>query len=194
MLTFEPENPTGLGRVVRDDLHNVIRVVEEKDTSIAEKTIREAAVGVYIAPTGLLNILLPQIDNQNAQGEYYLPDLVPLAIQAGHSVTGIKISDPMQGFGINTKNQLAIAERYFQRQQIEQLMGLGLTVIDPNRVDIRGKLTIKPDVILDINVVIEGEVSIGENCTIGAHTILRNTHIGDNVNIKTLFDYRRFGD
>lgn len=146
--------------------------------------IREAAVGVYIAPTSLLNILLPQINNQNASGEYYLPDIIPLAIQAGHPVVGIKVSDPMQGFGINTKHQLAIAERYFQRQQIEQLMGLGLTVMDPNRVDIRGKLMIKQDVTLDINVIIEGEVFIGENCTIGAHSILRNVHIGDNVLIK----------
>jgi bifunctional UDP-N-acetylglucosamine pyrophosphorylase/glucosamine-1-phosphate N-acetyltransferase len=184
MLTFAPENPTGLGRVLRDEHDHIMRVVEEKDASVAEKAIREAAVGVYVAPTSLLNILLPQINNQNASGEYYLPDLIPLAIKASHPVVGIKVHDPMQGFGINTKNQLAIAERYFQRQQIEQLMGLGLTVIDPNRVDIRGKLSVKQNVTLDINIIIEGEVSIGQGSTIGAHTLLRNVHIGDNVTIK----------
>ncbi len=184
MLTFEPENPTGLGRVLRDEQGHILRIIEEKDASLAEKALREAAVGVYFAPTTLLNILLPQINNQNAAGEYYLPDFIPLAIKAKHKVHGIKIHDAMQGFGINTKHQLAIAERYFQKQQVEQLMGQGLTVIDPERVDIRGKLTVKSDVTLDINVIIEGEVFIGEGCVIGAHSILRNVHLGDFVKVE----------
>ncbi len=184
MLTFEPENPTGLGRVVRDANNQIICIKEEKDATPSEKTLREAAVGAYIAETTLLNILLPQINNQNAAGEYYLPDLILLAIKAHHEIVGYKLSDPMQGFGINTKNQLAIAERYVQREQVEQLMGLGLTVMDPTRLDIRGKLTIQEDVTMDIDVIIEGEVFIGKNTTIGAHTILRNVRIGENVHIK----------
>jgi bifunctional UDP-N-acetylglucosamine pyrophosphorylase/glucosamine-1-phosphate N-acetyltransferase len=184
MLTFEPENPTGLGRVVRDEHNHIVCVKEEKDATITEKAIGEAAVGGYVADTTLLNILLPKIKNQNAAGEYYLPDLIPLAKQAGHDVCGYKLKDAMQGFGINTKNQLAIAERYLQRERVEQLMGLGLTVMDPNRLDIRGHLTMGQDVTIDIDVIIEGEVFIGQNCTIGAHTILRNVHIGENVQIK----------
>lgn len=184
MLTFEPENPTGLGRVVRDDHNRIMRIVEEKDATAQEKAICEAAVGGYVAQTTLLNILLPQITNQNASGEYYLPDLIPLAIQNQHEVVGYKLPDPMQGFGINTKYQLAIAERYVQREQVEHFMGLGLTVMDPNRLDIRGKLTIGQDVTIDIDVIIEGEVFISNNCTIGAHAILRNVHMGENVQIK----------
>jgi bifunctional UDP-N-acetylglucosamine pyrophosphorylase / glucosamine-1-phosphate N-acetyltransferase len=183
LLSFEPENPMGLGRVLRDEQGNVQGVREEKDASAAEKTVREAAVGVYFAATTLFETLLPQINNQNAAGEYYLPDLLPLALQAKHAVHAVKMQEPMQGFGINTKNQLAIAERYFQRQQAEHFMGLGVTMLDPNRVDIRGKLSVKQDVVFDINIIIEGEVSIGENCSIGANTILRNVKIGDHVTI-----------
>jgi bifunctional UDP-N-acetylglucosamine pyrophosphorylase/glucosamine-1-phosphate N-acetyltransferase len=184
MLSFEPDNPTGLGRVLRDENNHIKRIVEEKDTTASEKAIREAAVGGYIADTTLLNIFLPKIKNQNAAGEYYLPDLIPLAKQAGHEIFAYKLNDPMQGFGINTKNQLAIAERYVQREQVEQLMGLGLTVMDPNRLDIRGKLMIQEDVTIDIDVIIEGDVHIGKNVKVDAHVILRNVHIGDNVHIK----------
>lgn len=184
MLTFEPENPTGLGRVIRDDHHHIIQIVEEKDATPSQKAICEAAVGGYLADTTVLNVLIPQIKNQNASGEYYLPDLIPLAVQNQHQVVGYKLPEPMQGFGINTKYQLAIAERYVQREQVEQLMGLGLTVMDPHRLDIRGKLTIGQDVTVDINVIIEGEVFLGNNTTIGANTILKNVHIGENVHIK----------
>ncbi len=183
MLSFEPENPSGLGRVLRDASGNIVGVKEEKDASHTEKAIREAAVGVYYAPTSVLCTLLPQINNQNASQEYYLPDIIPLALQAKHPIVALKIHEAMQGFGINTKNQLAIAERYLQRKQIEELMGQGLTVIDPHRVDIRGKLTVKQDVVLDIDVIIEGDVIIGQGCTIGAHTILRNVHLGDFVTV-----------
>ncbi|MGA2654983.1 MAG: bifunctional UDP-N-acetylglucosamine diphosphorylase/glucosamine-1-phosphate N-acetyltransferase GlmU [Gammaproteobacteria bacterium] len=184
MLTFEPENPTGLGRVMRNNKNEIICIKEEKDASPTEKAIREAAVGGYVTESSLLNILLPKINNQNAAGEYYLPDLIPLAIAANHAITGYQLKDSMEGFGINTKYQLALAERYFQRQQVENLMGAGLTVMDPNRLDIRGKVTIGQDVIIDINVIVEGEVFIGNNTTIGANCILRDVHIGENVNIK----------
>lgn len=184
MLSFMPEDPTGLGRIIRDTRNEILRVVEEKDASESEKVIRESVVGTFIAPTSMLAFLLPQIRNDNAAKEYYLPDLIPLALQAKHGVSVIKMNDPIEGWGINTKNQLAIAERYFQRQQVTQLMGLGVTIMDPERIDIRGKLTVHADVTLDINVIIEGEVHIGEGCLIGAHSVLRNVHIGNNVHVK----------
>jgi bifunctional UDP-N-acetylglucosamine pyrophosphorylase/glucosamine-1-phosphate N-acetyltransferase len=196
LLTMEMDNPTGYGRIVRDAHGAVQRIVEQKDASADEKAIREVNTGIYCVPNVLLHKWLPNLSNNNSQGEYYLTDIVGMAAAEG---VHIKTSHPAHLWeveGVNDKVQLAALERIHQRVQADNLLRAGVTLIDPARFDLRGELVHGMDVQIEPNVLIEGRVVLGCNVLIGANCQLRNCEIGDNVIIKpfSMIDEARVGE
>lgn len=185
MVTATMPNPTGLGRIVRDTSNNVIAIVEEKDATAAQKQIQEINSGIIMAPTNKLKTWLANLKNNNQQNEYYLTDIMTMAVSDNVAITAVNAATPEEVQGINDRMQLLQLERYYQHQQAKQLMINGVTIIDPQRLDIRGKLDCATDVTIDINVIIEGNVTIGTGSYIGPNAILRDTHIGENVSIKS---------
>ena len=183
LLTAILENPMGYGRIVRDSNNSIQRIVEEKDATDEIRTIREINSGVMVVDGNRLKSWLHKIDNNNAQGEYYLTDLIELAVQEGETVNSYIVQDSKQIEGINNKLQLAELEREYRRIQADKLMTQGVTLRDPVRFDLRGQLKTGQDVVIDINVIIEGDCSIGNNVNIGANTVIKNSIIGDNVTI-----------
>lgn len=184
ILTANFSDPTGLGRIIRDSAGNIIRIVEEKDADDALRRIHEINTGIYLIPATILHKWLPTLKNNNAQKEYYLTDIIALAVQEKIPIHGSLSTTPEEVSGINDCMQLAASERFYQLRLANNLMRKGVILLDPHRFDVRGELTVGHDVIFDINVIIEGNVIIGNNCSIGPNTILRNTIIGDNVEIK----------
>lgn len=185
MVTVTMPDPTGLGRIVRDTSNHVIAIVEEKDATATQKQIREINSGIIMAPANKLKIWLANLKNNNQQNEYYLTDIMTMAVSDNVTITTVNAATPEEVQGINDRMQLLQLERYYQYQQAKQLMINGVTVLDPQRLDIRGKLDCAPDVTIDINVIIEGNVTIGTGSYIGPNTILRDTNIGENVSIKS---------
>jgi len=185
LITVNMSNPTGLGRILRDAQQNVIGNVEEKDATPEQKKIQEINSGILIAPAKLLKHWLSQIKNNNAQGEYYLPDIIALAVAEQVKVIATTANSAEEIQGINDREQLALAERIYQMQKAKDLMAKGVTLLDPSRFDLRGELKTEKDVTIDINVIIEGNVAIGANSYIGPHVILKNVTIGSNVEIKS---------
>ncbi len=183
LLTAILDNPMGYGRIVRDSNNSIQRIVEEKDATDEIRTIREINSGVMVVDGNRLKSWLHKIDNNNAQGEYYLTDLIELAVQEGETVNSYIVEDSKQIEGINNKLQLAELEREYQRIQADKLMTTGATLRDPARFDLRGQVKTGQDVVIDINVIIEGDCSIGNNVNIGANTVIKNSIIGDNVTI-----------
>lgn len=161
-----------------------MRIVEEKDANETERLIQEINTGIYLVPAAGLQKWLPAINNQNAQQEYYLTEIITHAVQENIPIHSIQPTRYQEISGINDCMQLAALERYYQQQYAENLMRKGVTLLDPHRFDVRGNLTVGKDVVFDINVIIEGNVGIGNNCTIGPNTVLRNTFIGDNVEVR----------
>lgn len=185
VLTAIINNPSGYGRIIRNnDANNITAIIEDKDASAVEKNICEINSGIIATNTNILHKYLPKIQPRNQQGEYYLTDVISLAIAGNNKVTTITTNNELEIIGVNTKTQLAQLERSYQQQLAQQLMEQGVTVIDPQRLDIRGKTDIKEDVTLDVNVILEGEISIGVNSTIGANCYLKNVIIGSNVEIR----------
>lgn len=184
ILTAELKNPTGFGRIIRDQHQQVLAIVEQKDADEEQRKIREINSGIMAIDAESLKHYLPEIKAENSQKEYYLTDIVALMVQDKKQVVGIKVSNSEEVLGINDKQQLAHAERYYQSRLIADLLRDGLTLRDPARFDLRGKLIFASDVSIDVNVVIEGEVKIGENSTVGANNYLRDVVIGNNVQIK----------
>jgi bifunctional UDP-N-acetylglucosamine pyrophosphorylase/glucosamine-1-phosphate N-acetyltransferase len=185
LLTVRLDNPTGYGRIVRDASGNVLRIVEQKDASDQEREIREVNTGILCVPNRHLHEWLPRLENNNAQGEYYLTDIIAMAVAAG---VVIRTSHPSQAWeveGVNDKLQLAALERVYQRQQADELMRRGVTLLDPARLDVRGQLTCGTDVEIDVNVVFEGEVTLGNHVRIGAHCVLRNCTIGEGTLVRS---------
>lgn len=183
LLLAKRPDPTGLGRVVYNNGH-IVRIVEEVDANEEEKAIQDIWTGVLCAPADKLAGWLSKLDNNNAQNEFYLPGILPQALAEGAPVLGVYEPDWQTTQGINTRNQLAQAERFFQQKQAEKLIAKGLTLADPARFDLRGELNVGQDVFIDINAVIEGVVSIGHSTQIGPNVQLRNVQIGANVTIK----------
>ncbi len=183
LLTAILDNPMGYGRIVRDSNNSIQRIVEEKDATDEIRTIREINSGVMVVDGNRLKSWLHKIDNNNAHGEYYLTDLIELAVQEGETVNSYIVEDSKQIEGINNKLQLAELEREYQRIQADKLMTKGATLRDPARFDLRGQVKTGQDVVIDINVIIEGDCSIGNNVNIGANTVIKNSIIGDNVTI-----------
>jgi len=180
VLTVDMEDPTGYGRILRDG-EMVTGIVEEKDASAAQKEIAEINTGVMLCPAARLKTWLGRLSNDNAQGEYYLTDIIAMAVADGVAVHGIKAQNPVEVMGINDRKQLAEAERALQARLVDELMREGVGFADPARVDIRGKLTCGRDVFIDINAVFEGEVTLGNGVRIEANNVIRDSTLGDAV-------------
>ena len=178
VLTCVVDNPSGLGRIIRNESGQITRIVEEKDASQAEKAVTEINTGFMAIPVALLKEWLPRIKANNAQKEYYLTDLVELAIADGRSVVTSQCLDQDEITGINDRIQLATLERKYQRAMSDELMKNGVTLADPSRLDIRGNASVASDVEIDINVILEGDVTIEPNVKVGAGCILKNCSIG----------------
>jgi bifunctional UDP-N-acetylglucosamine pyrophosphorylase/glucosamine-1-phosphate N-acetyltransferase len=178
LLTAELADPSGYGRIVRDAAGGVTRIVEHKDASEAERTIREINTGILAAPAGRLRDWLTALRNHNAQGEYYLTDIIGMAAAEGVAIEAGQPQAEWEILGVNSKAQLAELERIHQRNQAQALMEQGLTLLDPARFDLRGALSIGQDVVIDVNVVIEGDVVLGDRVTIGPNNVLRRCRIG----------------
>jgi bifunctional UDP-N-acetylglucosamine pyrophosphorylase/glucosamine-1-phosphate N-acetyltransferase len=181
VLTVELADPTGYGRMVRDARGQVCRIVEEKEASAEERRLREVNTGILAVATAKLRGWVAELDNHNAQGEYYLTDAVALAVRDGVPVEAFAVADPEEVQGVNDRRQLAQLERYYQWRQAERLMREGATLLDPSRVDVRGTVTTGKDVLIDANVVFEGTVRLGDRVRIESFCVLRNAVVGDDV-------------
>ncbi|WP_460505430.1 bifunctional UDP-N-acetylglucosamine diphosphorylase/glucosamine-1-phosphate N-acetyltransferase GlmU [Hydrogenophaga soli] len=179
LLTLDMPDPTGYGRIVRAADGAVQAIVEHKDATEAQRAIREIYSGIMAVPTRLLRGWLARLDNQNAQNEYYLTDVVKFAVADGCPVRAHCIADAVQVAGVNSPLQLAELERAFQRRQAETLMVQGVRLADPARFDLRGTLSCGQDVDIDVNCVFEGQVSLGEGVRIGANCVIANAAIAD---------------
>lgn len=174
LLTDTPADPAGYGRVVRQPDGTVRAIVEEKDASPGQKAIREINTGMMVLPASRLAGWLAALDNRNAQGEYYLTDVIGLAVADGLAVTAVPVEQSWQAAGINSKRQLAELERIYQRNEAGRLLDQGVTLLDPARFDLRGELHCGRDVSIDVGCVFEGRVELGDGVEIGAHCVLRN--------------------
>lgn len=184
MLTAQLSNPSGYGRIKRDQAQRVIGIVEEKDATKEERAITEINPGIYFVAARVLKKWLPHLQNNNAQKEYYLTDIIALCVQEHIPVHVVQPQAQEEILGVNNRAHLAQLERYYQRQYAEKLMAQGVTLYDPARLDIRGEVQVGRDVSIDINVIIEGRVVIGDQCSIGPNTILRNVELGPRVEVK----------
>ncbi|WFF38834.1 bifunctional UDP-N-acetylglucosamine diphosphorylase/glucosamine-1-phosphate N-acetyltransferase GlmU [Moraxella nasibovis] len=176
MLTMNTPTPFGLGRIIRKD-GKVIAIVEEKDATDAQKQITEINSGVYCVANEILHKYLKNLNNNNAQGEYYLTDIVKMAVDDGITIDTVSPQYQFEIEGVNDRIQLANLERTWQAHQAENLMKQGVHIMDPARFDLRGELTVGKDVQIDINVIFEGECEIGNNVKIGAGCVIKNTKI-----------------
>ncbi len=183
LLTVLLDDPTGYGRIVRDGKGQVLRIVEQKDATEEELAIREGNTGMMAMPARELKAWLQRLGNDNAQGEYYLTDLIEFAVNDGVAVNGLIAADHYEVAGINDRVQLAELERVFQENAAVTLMREGVTIADPARFELRGEVSCGRDVSIDINVILEGKVTLGEGTRIGAGCVLKDVEIGDNVEI-----------
>ncbi len=183
ILTVEQANPFGLGRIVRDG-GNIVRIVEEKDASEAERAIREINSGIIVAPTRQLKEWLGSLSNNNAQGEYYLTDIVAKAVADGVPVVSAQPSAEWEVAGVNSKVQLAELERRHQLNKANALLEQGVTLMDPARIDIRGTLICGRDVTIDVGCVFEGRVELADGVSVGAHNVIVNASIAAGAQIK----------
>ena len=184
LMTLTLDDPSGYGRVIRNADGKVQRVVEQKDASDEEKAVREINTGILACTRRFLNDSLPRLSNSNAQGEYYLTDLIAMAVDAGMEVVTEQPGHAWEVDGVNDRVQLARLERVYQRVRAESLMRAGVTLLDPARLDIRGNLQCGQDVTLDINTVLVGDVVIGDRVTVGPNCLIRNARIGSGTHIE----------
>ncbi|SPA47761.1 bifunctional UDP-N-acetylglucosamine diphosphorylase/glucosamine-1-phosphate N-acetyltransferase GlmU [Cupriavidus taiwanensis] len=178
VLTVEMPDPTGYGRIVRDAAGSIVRIVEQKDASEAEKAIREINTGIIVCPTGHLRKWLSTLRNDNAQGEYYLTDTVERAVADGVETVSAQPAAVWETLGVNSKLQLAEVERIHQGNQARRLLEAGVTLLDPARIDVRGELSCGRDVTIDVGCVFEGRVHLEDGVRIGAHCVIRNSTVG----------------
>lgn len=183
LLTARVSQPTGYGRILRDIKGALLGVVEEKDATDSERSINEVNTGVLAAPARDLLEYLPRVGNDNNQGEYYLPDVLALAVADGRAVASSEASSEIEILGVNDRVQLNQLEREYQRRQAETLMREGVSVADGRRLDVRGKLSCGKDVTIDVNVVFEGDVTLGDGVSIGPNCVLRDVSVADGATI-----------
>ncbi|MDB5792966.1 MAG: glmU [Massilia sp.] len=183
ILTVEQANPFGLGRIVRED-GRIVRIVEEKDASEAERAIREINSGIMVIPTRHLKRWLSALSNNNAQGEYYLTDIVAQAVLEDVAVTSVSASAEWEVAGVNSKVQLAELERRHQLNIANALLEKGVTLMDPARIDVRGELICGRDVTIDVGCVFEGRVELADGVKVGPHCVLVNATVAAGAQIK----------
>jgi bifunctional UDP-N-acetylglucosamine pyrophosphorylase/glucosamine-1-phosphate N-acetyltransferase len=181
IVTGNVIEPTGLGRIIRDKNNNFLQIIDEADASLMQKKITEINVGIYLFPQQVLMQLLPQINHNNTQQEYYLTDIFELAIKENISICTISLDNPLENLSVNTRRQLIELERAYQVQQAMDLIEQGVTIIDPHRFDVRGEVQISKDVEIDINVILVGKVVIESGAKIGANCYIKDTLIGADV-------------
>jgi len=179
LLTVILDNPTGYGRIIREN-NEVVGIIEQKDATEEQRKIQEINTGIMVASGKDFKRWLAQLNNDNAQGEYYITDIIALAHKEGNKVATVHPSRLSEMEGVNNRLQLAALERVYQKEQAEKLLLAGVMLIDPERFDIRGTLTHGRDIIIDTNVIIEGNVTLGNNVQIQSGCILRDCVIGDN--------------
>ena len=196
VLTAIVSDPTGLGRIIRDQENNMVGIIEQKDATPQQLAINEINSGIMCARSQHLKKWLMALNNDNAQQEYYLTDIVGLATAAGHLISAQSVKNSSEVEGINSRVQLAKVERVYQSQQIEKLMESGVTVIDPARLDLRGDVKVGTDTIIDINCVIAGTTEIGNNVQIGVNCIITNSKIADNsvIHANTIIESAQLGE
>ncbi|PHS20543.1 MAG: UDP-N-acetylglucosamine diphosphorylase/glucosamine-1-phosphate N-acetyltransferase [Kangiella sp.] len=184
LMTCDLDDPTGYGRIVRNDNGEVTGIVEHKDSTEAQKSINEINTGILCCNSTSLKDWIGRLKNDNAQGEFYLTDIIAMAVDDGNKVETAQPNNLYEIEGINTLKQLADLERVWQRTLADQLMDKGVTLRDPNRFDLRGKLTCEAGVIIDINCIIEGDVVLKKNVRIDSNVTLINSTIGENSHVK----------
>jgi bifunctional UDP-N-acetylglucosamine pyrophosphorylase/glucosamine-1-phosphate N-acetyltransferase len=183
LLTVNLDNPTGYGRIVRNENGDVLSIVEDKDATSKQRDIVEVNTGILLAPTRLLRAWLAQLRTNNTQGEYYLTDIVGMAVEDGVVVHTVQPNHEWEIHGINSKSQLAVLERTWQQVEAQRLLVQGVTLVDPARLDVRGQLNCGRDVEIDIGCIFEGEVTLANNVKIGAYCIIRNASIADGAQL-----------
>jgi len=184
LLSVLLDDPNGYGRIIRDKKELIKAIVEDKDADVNERKINEINTGIMAIQGSLLKKYIAQLEPNNSQGEFYLTDIVKIAVKDNVTISSLVCDNVSEVMGINDKNQLAEAERIYQQQQAKELMSKGLTIKDPNRFDCRGSLIFGKDCSVDINVVLEGENELGENVLIAPNCIIKNAKIGDHAEIK----------
>ncbi len=183
VLTVVLDNPTGYGRIIRE-AGRVVRIVEQKDGNAAELAVKEVNTGIICAPTVPLKRWLASLTNHNAQGEYYLTDIIGKSLADGITVVSTHPDNVWEAMGVNSKSQLAELERIYQRHTADRLLAAGVTLADPDRIDVRGTLTCGRDVFIDVNCVFEGHVELGDGVTVSPNCIIRNTKVGAGAEIR----------
>jgi len=183
LLTATLDNPKGYGRILRKG-KKVVGIVEEKDANARQRALREINTGIVVAPTKKLKSWLAKLQNNNAQKEYYLTDIVALATKERVPVTAIQADAAWETLGANSRGQLAELERIYQRKLAASLMDQGVALADPSRCDVRGSLACGRDVAIDVNCVFEGEVELGDGTSVGANCVLRNVTVGAGTRIE----------
>ncbi len=184
LLTVTMDDPSGYGRIVRDDNQLVTSIVEQKDANPAQLSITEVNTGIMAVPTEKLHLWLPQLSSDNAQGEYYLTDVIAMAVQADLKVETLHPEFAQETYGVNNRAQQAELERWYQARLVNDLMTQGVTVLDPARLDIRGSVTVGRDVVIDTNVILIGEVVLGDGVQVEANCIIKNTAIAAGTRVK----------
>ena len=177
VLTARMPDPSGYGRIVRASDGSVARIVEHKDASADELAIDEINTGIMAVRGALLHQWTPALGNDNAQGEYYLTDCVAMAVSEGIAVGSATLADAAEAMGVNNRRQLAEVERLYQRRLADALLEQGVTLIDPSRLDVRGTLECGRDVVIDVNVVFEGRVCLGDGVRVGPNNVIRDAQI-----------------
>ena len=183
LLTQYLVNPTGYGRIVRAEDGKVSRIIEEKDATSEQRKIQEINTVILAAPTQLLRKWLAKLRNENAQGEYYLTDIVAMAVEEGVKINTVQPGYEWEVMGINSKLQQAELERLWQRELANRLLLQGVTLTDPARLDVRGELVCERDVEIDIGCIFEGKVNLGKGVRVGAYSVIKNSSIAANTHI-----------
>ncbi len=183
LLTVQLRDPAGYGRILRDEQGLVQAIVEEKDATTEQRAFKEGNTGIIAVSCEKLKDWLPKLSSNNAQGEYYLTDIVAMAVSEGMRVEAEVVTIEQEVQGVNSRRQLAELERWHQLKQAEKLMDQGVTLADPARLDIRGEVTVAQDIFIDANVLLEGKVSIGNRVKIGPNVVIKNAQIGSGVTI-----------
>ena len=186
LLTVHLDDPTGYGRIVRNAHGKVQYIVEQKDADSEELKISESNTGILAVNGGKLKSWLGQLKNNNAQGEYYLTDIIAMAVRDGVEIKTAHPESEEEVLGVNSRSQLAQLERCYQRQRAEELMAQGVTIADPARIEIRGEVSVGRDISIDVNVILEGKVSIADNVRIGANCVIKDSVIEEGVELKPM--------